>query len=395
MTRGASSVNCASTSAWRRSSVPNRMGGLALADPARRRRSPRRRIARHEDRAEVVDVGERRPGDHRVAERREEAMAVVVRRGVARADALRPRARQRVGRDDRAGDFLRAVDAVGVAGDRVDARLAVERDRERRAGTRRCGRRDRRRAPSPSSRRRRSARRAARSGSPCAATCSAMPAMTLPTSRASPSIASPRIAGVTPASRATAPRLRASAAAWRSFATSRVRKPRIAGLHRSRLRPTRARADTFGGSVDAVAAEHVERIGARRRIGDRRPGRDIDRIVAGHIRHQQRHHRAGWHAAASRPPLIADRCRRTQFISLIVAPDLSSARLTLCLSSSVRPGAAARAAPSRRRRSARSRDRRRSRPGDAFEDPLRGREPAASGTGCAASTISIRSHGTA
>ena len=30
--------------------------------------------------------------------------------------------------------------------------------------------------------------------------------------------------------------------------------------------------------------------------------------------------RAGWHAAASRPPLMADRWRRTQFISRMVAP---------------------------------------------------------------------------
>ena len=35
--------------------------------------------------------------------------------------------------------------------------------------------------------------------------------------------------------------------------------------------------------------------------------------------------RAGAHGAASRPPLIADRCLRTQFISSIAAPLASSA----------------------------------------------------------------------
>ena len=48
---------------------------------------------------------------------------------------------------------------------------------------------------------------------------------------------------------------------------------------------------------------------------------------------------AGWHAAARRPPLMADRCLRTQFISAMLAPLLSSARLIACLSCSVRPGA--------------------------------------------------------
>ncbi len=49
--------------------------------------------------------------------------------------------------------------------------------------------------------------------------------------------------------------------------------------------------------------------------------------------------RAGAAAAARRPPLMAERCLRTQFICAMSAPELSSARLTACLSSSVRPGA--------------------------------------------------------
>ena len=51
--------------------------------------------------------------------------------------------------------------------------------------------------------------------------------------------------------------------------------------------------------------------------------------------------RAGAAAAARRPPLIADRCFRTAFISVMLAPQASSARLTACLSASVRPGAGA------------------------------------------------------
>ena len=48
---------------------------------------------------------------------------------------------------------------------------------------------------------------------------------------------------------------------------------------------------------------------------------------------------AGAAAIASRPPLIADRCLRTVFISPIWAPLRSSARLIACLSSSVTPAA--------------------------------------------------------
>ena len=51
--------------------------------------------------------------------------------------------------------------------------------------------------------------------------------------------------------------------------------------------------------------------------------------------------RAGAAASARRPPLIAERCLRTQFISPISAPLFKSARLIVRLSSSVRPGAGA------------------------------------------------------
>jgi hypothetical protein len=47
--------------------------------------------------------------------------------------------------------------------------------------------------------------------------------------------------------------------------------------------------------------------------------------------------RAGKQAAAKRPPLIAERCRRTQFISEIDAPDFNKATLMACLSSRLMP----------------------------------------------------------
>ena len=49
--------------------------------------------------------------------------------------------------------------------------------------------------------------------------------------------------------------------------------------------------------------------------------------------------RAGCAAIARRPPLIADRCFRTVFISTMLAPERSKARLTSCLSARDRPGA--------------------------------------------------------
>ena len=105
--------------------------------------------------------------------------------------------------------------------------------------------------------------------------------------------------------------------------------------------------------------------------------------------------RAGWHAAASRPPLMADRCRRTQFISLMLAPLASRARLSACLSPSVSPGSASGSSdepPPEIRHSTRS-----SCVSPRTRSSIRRAavSPAASGTGWAASTISMRLQGTA
>ena len=51
------------------------------------------------------------------------------------------------------------------------------------------------------------------------------------------------------------------------------------------------------------------------------------------------HRSAGAAARARRPPLMAERCLRTQFISEMLAPLFKSALLTACFSSSVTPSA--------------------------------------------------------
>src|SRR6185312_8772688 len=96
-----------------------------------------------------------------------------------------------------------------------------------------------------------------------------------------------------------------------------------------------------------------------------------------------------------RPPLIADRCFRTVLISPIVAPERRRSRVTACLSASVRPAAGSASSaepPPEIRQTSWS---------PSPSSPARARmrlaafSPAASGTGWLASTISIRSQGTA
>ena len=99
---------------------------------------------------------------------------------------------------------------------------------------------------------------------------------------------------------------------------------------------------------------------------------------------------AGAHIAASLPPLTADRCLRTQFISPIAAPLFSSARFTACLSASVSPAAGAASSaepPPEIRNSTRSSA---VRPCAICTMRSVARRPASSGTGCEASTTSIR-----
>ena len=109
---------------------------------------------------------------------------------------------------------------------------------------------------------------------------------------------------------------------------------RIARLDRFAVAAFEQRAHRRG-HFDAVALEDRERVGAGGRIGHRRAGRDVHRVVARHVGDQQRDHLRRMASRRKPPALDRREVSRTQFISLMVAPDLSSARLTACLSSSV------------------------------------------------------------
>ena len=174
--------------------------GVAMATHGRCAGSGRLpRLGGDQDGAEVVDVGQRRAGDDlsRPAPRRSRGRRC--RRAAPCAlDALRPGAGERVGREIApAISSAPSMPSVSAASAYTPgSRRARPRAR---AGTRRCARRGPCRAPSPWSRRRRAARTAARrradrAGRPDAR-CRPSPC---PTSRASPSIASPRMSGVMP-----------------------------------------------------------------------------------------------------------------------------------------------------------------------------------------------------
>src|ERR1700689_1243975 len=84
----------------------------------------------YEHRAKVVHIGKGGPRDHRVAQRLEEPMAVVALETGARIDALCARTLEAVGRQVGSGDVLGTIDAIGIAGDGMDAPMAVGRDTE-------------------------------------------------------------------------------------------------------------------------------------------------------------------------------------------------------------------------------------------------------------------------
>ena len=214
------------------------------------------------------------------------------------------------------------------------------------------------------------------------------------TSRASPSMASSRITAVHPISSAF--EAAASRLPW-GRATIRVSvdsKAGLPGFGVSAAADRRASATAAGTlmanfSMTSKASSVVvgsATVGPEAMTAGSSPGTsDINRLTMP----------AGLAAAARRPPLMALKCLRTQFISPMVAPDLSNAEFTACLSSRVSPAAGrvnSAEPPPEIRASNRS---------SALKSLARPRirsaacRPAVSGTGCAASTISMRSHGTA
>ena len=85
----------------------------------------------------------------------------------------------------------------------------------------------------------------------------------------------------------------------------------------------------------ATMARASAKVVASGRVG---PDATADRSSPGTSEMTSDTTRAGYAAAANFPPLIADKCLRSVFISEIGAPDFKSAALTACLSASVIPG---------------------------------------------------------
>src|SRR5262249_55432919 len=83
-----------------------------------------------QDGAEVIHIGASGSGDDEIAERCKESVTVVVSESAARIDSESRAARETVGADEGSGIVLGAVDAVGIAGDGMDAGRTVERHRQ-------------------------------------------------------------------------------------------------------------------------------------------------------------------------------------------------------------------------------------------------------------------------
>ena len=192
-------------------------------------------------------------------------------------------------------------------------------------------------------------------------------------------------------------------------ATSAAASSDCAGAAITSLRVRASRGSPGGTTPDPCASAAVTRAGtatrqrsstARASAGvDPSPTVGPDPIIAGSspgtseiIRHSTR---AGQAAAASWPPLTRLRCLRTRLIRSIGAPLARSAAFTCALSASVIPGAGATSradAPPDTRTSTRSPS-----PAPRTSASIRSvaRSPAASGTGWAASTTSMRRVGRA
>ena len=125
------------------------------------------------------------------------------------------------------------------------------------------------------------------SGWPRVAHWRAMPACTSATSRDSPSIESPRMTGVTPASRATAAAASSEACgvAIMMFSTRARRLSPGFGVSLGRRAAARARPS---GTVDRVFLDDGERVLVGRRVGDGRARGDDRGIVARHVGDHQR-----------------------------------------------------------------------------------------------------------
>ena len=305
----------------------------------------------------------------------------------AGVESRRDGPREAVGAEDRPGVVLRAVDSVGIAGDRPDARRTVEPDGERQQifGV----------APAPSETRARQRDRGLPAGEqrdrPARATRDfegepgvrgaergGLPGEIVAEDRGrellpfgGPRGGGERIAGA---------RRRSGTARWRASSASPRRDPRERSLSTV---PPRFRSAP-GSPAHRPRSVGSATVGPDATVAGSSPGTSEMASVAT---------RAGAAAAARRPPLIADRCWRTQLISSIAAPQASSERVSACFSARRMPGAglASKAEPPPEARQTR----RSSAPRP--EASARARSAAAtaasSGTGWPASTISTARHG--
>ena len=218
-------------------------------------------------------------------------MTVVVREAVFWPDALRPGARQRVGSDHCTGDFLHPVDTVSIAGDRVDARFAIEGDRERKqefdiATTAAVAAHGDRRLPAGDEHAVRRERLAMRSDVQGDAGHDLADVARFPFDRVAEDLGRD--------AQAVGDRRRGFEGTLRrrDHPNFGPREPRVPRLDRFAFAGFEDPADVIR-YVDRVAAEHIECRLARGRIVDRRSRCDVHRLVARHVRHEQGHDVSG------------------------------------------------------------------------------------------------------
>ena len=273
------------------------------------------------------------------------AVGVARRQGGEGVEAGRSRALQCVRGHEGAGVVARAVDAVGVGGEGVDARPALEAERQAQQVLGVPARRGR--GPStvtvvspPDS--------STAGGSPWSLhSCSSMAcsAWRSPTSRASPSMLSPSTTARRPrVARGRRGRGTASRAVASTTALARARRG-SPGLGVSCGRAGAARGP--GAQVAPRRARAAPRRDARRVssawanvVGSATVGPEAitDGSSPGTSETSSATTGAGQAASARRPPFMDDRCLRTQLTAAMGAPLRSSAAETSRSSASSRPG---------------------------------------------------------
>ena len=218
-------------------------------------------------------------------------MPVVVRERCLRIDAARRRPRKRVRRDDRAGDLLRAIDAVRVAGEREDIGKPVEFDREGEqefdvpAAPPRSLDGDGGLAPRQQDHGRRG-RLAAQGGLPC------------DPGHDAPDLARLALQRIAENERRDARLARDLRRRFEGQLRSRDRdgprmdQTRVAGLRRL-VGGAREMVDDRSRFGDPVFLQHRDGIGEGRGVGHRRSRRDHGGIIAGHVRDDERHELRG------------------------------------------------------------------------------------------------------